>query len=74
MSLKPELIPDIPDETKRVAKAAFPKGNIYMRMRDELGTFYIDEEFVSLFPLRGQPAYSPWRLALVSVMQYAENL
>jgi len=74
MSLKPELIPEIPDETKRVAKAAFPKGNIYMRMRDELGTFYTDEKFVSLFPLRGQPAYSPWRLALVSVMQYAENL
>jgi transposase len=74
MSLKPELIPEIPDETKRVAKAAFPKGNIYMRMRDELGTFYTDEKFVSLFPLRGQPAYSPWRLALVSVMQYVENL
>ena len=74
MSLKPELIPEIPDETKRIAKAAFPKGNIYMRMRDELGTFYTDEKFVSLFPLRGQPAYSPWRLALVSVMQYAENL
>jgi transposase len=43
-------------------------------MRDELGTFYQDEQFVSLFPRRGQPAYSPWRLALVSVMQYSENL
>ena len=74
MSLKPELIPEIPDETNRVAKAAFPKGNIYMRMRDELGPFYQDEEFLSLFPHRGQPAYSPWRLALVCVMQYVENL
>jgi len=43
-------------------------------MRDDLGTFYQDEQFVSLFPRRGQPAYSPWRLALVSVMQYVENL
>jgi transposase len=74
MSLKTELIPDIPDETKRIAEMAFPKGNIYMRMRDELATFYQDEQFVSLFPRRGQPAYSPWRLALVSVMQYSENL
>ena len=40
MSLKPELVPPIPEETKRVAKVAFPKGNTYMRMRDELGTFY----------------------------------
>jgi transposase len=74
MSLKTELIPHIPDETKRIAEMAFPKGNIYMRLRDQLGTFYQDEQFVSLFPLRGQPAYSPWRLALVSVMQYVENL
>jgi transposase len=74
MSLKTELIPAIPEETKRVAQMAFPKGNIYMRMRDELGTFYQDEQFTSLFPQRGQPAYSPWRLALVSVMQSSENL
>lgn len=74
MCLKPKLVPDIPEETFRVAKAAFPNGNIYMRMRDELGTFYQDEDFTPLFSNRGQPAYNPWRLALVSVMQYAENL
>jgi len=60
MSLKPELVPPIPEETKRVAnsvrrdsqstRAAFPKGNTYMRMRDELGTFYQDEQFASLNP------------------------
>ncbi len=33
MSLKPELVPPIPEETKRVAEAAFPKGSKYMRMR-----------------------------------------
>ena len=41
MSLKPEPIPSIPKETKRIAKRAFPKGNIYMRMRDEAVAGYI---------------------------------
>ena len=74
MSLKPKEIADIPEETKRIAKRAFPKGNIYMQMRDELGTLYEGAEFAALFPSRGQPAYSPWRLALVCVMQYVANL
>jgi hypothetical protein len=37
MSLKPEPIGSIPEETMRVAKAAFPQGNIFMKMRDEIG-------------------------------------
>lgn len=45
-----------------------------MKMRDELGTFYEDEDFKGLFPQRGQPGESPWRLALVMVMQYAEGM
>ncbi len=59
MSLKPEPIPPIPKETKRVAKRSFPKGSTYMRMRDKLGTLYQDEQFASLFPPQGQPAESP---------------
>jgi len=74
MCLHPEEIPPIPDETVRVAKAAFPKGNLYMRLRDELGVFYQDEDFASLYPQRGQPAQAPWRLAMILVMQYLENL
>jgi transposase len=74
MSLHPEPIGSIPEETARVAKAAFPKGNPYMKMRDEFGTFYQDEDFENLFPRRGQPAENPWRLALVMVMQFAEGL
>jgi hypothetical protein len=42
MSLQPQEIPPVPEETKRVARAAFPRGNIYMRMRDELGAIYDD--------------------------------
>jgi transposase len=43
-------------------------------MRDEIGLLYQDDEFALLFPNCGQPAYSPWRLALVSVMQYEKPL
>jgi transposase len=74
MTLHPRFIPDIPEETVRVAKAAFRKGNRYMQMRDELGTLYEDAQFGDLFPNVGRSAASPWRLALVTVMQFAENL
>lgn len=74
MSLHRQPIKDIPAQTIAVAQAAFPKGNVYMSMRDELGVFYADEAFAELFSSRGQPAESPWRLALVTLMQFAENL
>jgi transposase len=37
------MIGEVPEETARIAQAGFPKGNRYMRMRDEMGTFYEDE-------------------------------
>ena len=74
MSLHPQAIQPVPPETSRVARAAFPKGNIYMTMRDELGTIYRDQDFADLFALEGQPAYCPWRLALICVMQFVAGL
>ncbi len=74
MSLKPKPIEAVPEETMRVARAAFPKGNPYLTLRDELGPIFRDEDFVDLFPKDGQPALPPWRLALVTVMQFRENL
>ena len=74
MSLHPQTNFDIPQQTIRVAQAAFPKGNLFMQMRDELGTLYRDEMFTALYPGRGQPAQAPWRLALITIMQFAENL
>jgi transposase len=74
MSLHPQPIPAIPEEPARVARAVLPQGNVYLQMRDELGTLYTDEDFRDLFPRRGQPAEAPWRLALVTLMQYAEGL
>jgi transposase len=74
MSLKPEPIGPIPQETARVAKAACPKGSTFIKMRDVLGVLFQDETFVDLFPHDGQPALAPWRLALVTLMQFAEGL
>ena len=74
MSLHPQAIPAIPEETIRVAHAVLPQGNVWMQMRDELGTLYEDQDFADLFPSRGQPTEAPWRLALVTVMQYGEGL
>jgi transposase len=74
MSLRAEPLQEVPEETARIARAAFPKGNAYMRLRDELGILYEDTDFVALFPVVGQPAETPWRLALVMVMQFMENL
>jgi transposase len=74
MSLQPQVCYLIPEETARIARAAFPKGNIFMRMRDELGPIYADQTFATLFPPCGQPALSPWRLALTLVLQFVEGL
>ena len=74
MSLRPAEIAPVPAGTAQTAAAAFPKGCPAMRMRDELGTIYDDRVFAPLYPARGQPAHSPWRLALVTVLQFAEGL
>lgn len=57
-----------------MAHAAFPKGNTYLRLRDELGPLYEDRDFAALFPRRGQPGLSPGLLATMTVMQFLENL
>lgn len=74
MSLKPSPIIEIPEETVEVVRAVFAKGNVYMLMRDTLGAIYRDEDFAALFPTVGQPAEASWRLALVTMMQFRENL
>ena len=74
MSLKPSPVDPVPEQTILVATAALRKGNLYLRLREELGTLYTDEDFADLYPSRGQPGLPPWRLALVTVMQFIENL
>jgi transposase len=72
--LRPMPIKPIPPETARIARAAYPKGNRYVRLADELDALFTDDAFLALFPTHGQPALPPWQLALVTLLQFAEGL
>ena len=74
MSLHPQATYSVPEEIQRVARAAFPRGNIYMQVADSVGTVYHDTQLAVLFPPRGPPADAPARLALATVLQFAEGL
>src|ERR671932_731778 len=70
MSLHPQVVYLVPEETARVARAAFPKGNVSMQLYDARGLIYENHQFATLFPRRGQPAADPARLALILGMQF----
>src|SRR5215475_11957665 len=74
MSLRPQPMGSIPEQTVRIAHAAFPKGHPYLTLRDHLGTIFQDEDFATRFPAWGYPGLPPWRLALVTLMPFRENL
>lgn len=75
MALHPRDFSTVPEETAQVARAAFRKPNPYLTLRDELDDIYQDNTFAPLFASsRGRPAESPGRLALVTVLQFAEDL
>ena len=74
MSLKSQPVYTVPADTERVAKATFKKGNPYLTLHDELGPIFEDSDFAQQFSKTGQPGIPPWRLALVTIMQFRENL
>ena len=74
MSLRSPLVYCLPDETARVARAAFPRGNPYLRMYDTLGPLFASPDFADLYPGEGQPAVDPAHLALVTIFQFVEGL
>jgi transposase len=74
MSLTVRSHTEVPAETARVARAAFPKGNPYLTLRDELGPLYDDRDFADLFSELGQSGVAPGQLATVTALQYAEGL
>ncbi|GAC1650193.1 MAG: hypothetical protein NVS4B12_19810 [Ktedonobacteraceae bacterium] len=74
MTLRTQTIGSVPEETARIARAAYPKGNIYLQLRDTLGTIYQDQSFAQLFPHNGRPVEAPWRLALITIIQFMEEL
>jgi transposase len=74
MSMQPRSWPEVPPETARVAKLAFPEGALAIRVRDELGPWYADEDFAATHPERGRPGISPAQMAMVTVLQFTGNL
>lgn len=74
MSMQSPLGYQVPDETARIARAAFPTDNLYIEMQAQLGMIYSNPQFAALFSLTGQPAQDPARLALILVMQALEGL
>lgn len=73
MSMRPHALPEVPEQTAVVAKAAFRKGTLAMRVRDELGEVFADGAFIDAFGIRGKPGISPGQLAMVTVLQFAEK-
>jgi len=74
MSLQPVSIYIVPEQTARVAHAAFTQSSLCMRLYDQLGTIFRDQDFADLFHESGQPGLSPFRLALVTILQFLEGL
>jgi transposase len=74
MSLKPFSACVVPEQTASVARRAFPEGSLCIRIFDELGTIFQDQDFADLYSQYGQPGQSPFRLALVTVLQFIEGL
>jgi len=65
---------EIPEETRRIAIASFPKGNNYLRLRDESGPLFQDEAFRDLYSWKGADEVPSSYLATITVLQYAEGL
>ena len=72
--MQPRPWPDVPELTAKVARSSFPKGNLAMRIREELGEVYADTRFAAAFGVRGRPGISPGQLMMASVLQFSENL
>ncbi len=59
MSLQSQAVYLVPEETARVARAAFPNGkNLSMRMRDQLGAIFDDQQCATLFSPTGAASCS----------------
>jgi transposase len=75
MSLRPRPWPEVPALTAQVARAAFGSGgSLAIRLRDGLGAWYEDADFAGTYPVRGRPGLSPAQLAMVTVLQFTEDL
>jgi transposase len=74
MLANPAASGEIPAETAQLAKKVFRKGNRYLTLRDELGPIFSASDFAGLYAVRGAPGIHPVQLALVTLVQYIEDL
>jgi transposase/IS5 family transposase len=77
MSMQPAPVPEPDPAVAEAVRAAFPgkrRRPLAVTVRDNLGVWLEDEAFAAAFGARGRPGESPAVLALVTVLQYAENL
>jgi transposase len=74
MSLHPRTRYHVPAATARVAMACFPPGPPSLPLRNALGPLLQKHAVAVLFPVRGQPAAAPGRLALATGLPCAEHL
>lgn len=74
MVMKAKPFPPLPEDTARVARLAFRKGNRYLTIGDKIGHIFEDEDFADLYDVKGSPSLSPCQLVLVLIFQALENL
>ena len=74
MSLQPRRLPEVPADTARAARAAFPRGSLAVRIRDELGEVWSDQRLQGLFGGARQTGDLPGPAEIVLVLAMAENL
>jgi hypothetical protein len=54
MSPPSQPLPPVPEDTARIARAAFRRGNPYVLLRDKLGAVFADADFADLYPEPGR--------------------
>jgi transposase len=76
MSMRPQPWPEPSEEIAAAVRAMYAGREVPLpvAIRDQLGELFTDEAFGAGFAARGKPGWSPGRLALVTVLQRAENL
>jgi hypothetical protein len=50
--MRPRVLAEVPEQTAVVARAAFRKLTLAMRVRDELGEVFADGAFIDAFGIR----------------------
>jgi transposase len=78
MSMKPvswpEPDPQVAAAVRGMYRSRKKEPPLAVTVRDRLGEWLHDGDFAAAFGVRGRPGWSPSRLALVTVLQRAENL